>query len=310
MQVNSKEYEKAQWDITTKMDQIIDGSRKCDEEELKSTTEFLKEGEAINDESNDGKRLEGYWLTVFKNSKLIEKECDEPIIKHLKQIDIKSEGKNKDTKAARYMSLKLVFDENEHFENTDITCLLEYNFDNDEIPKLSKGCEIKWKQGKNITTKPKNKKPTKKQREKKKKGIIDPVETQLSLFDIFSKDYKVEDAPQFPDPKDLQPDIYHVQEVIEAISEIAGENSLLYYLDVAKDEDIGDEDLEMIDEDDDEDDDDESDEEETQTSAKKMRKVSTKSGKSKKSKGAKSRKNTEDEVKVPAEPNKEECKQN
>merc|ERR1712113_745237 len=102
-----------------------------------------------------------------------------------------------------------------------------------------------------------------------------------------------------------------VQEVIEAISEIAGENSLLYYLDVAKDEDLGDDDLEMIDEDDEDDeDDDEDDEEEEEAPAKKVRKVSTKSGKSKKSKGKKSRKNTEDEVKVPSEPNKEECKQN
>lgn len=135
------------------------------------------------------------------------------------------------------MTLKLIFEENEHFENTELDCTLEYDFDQDEMPKKTKGCDIKWKQGKNITTRPKNKNPTKKQREKKKKGIVDPVETSLSMFDIFTKEYKVEDAPQFPDPNNLQPDIYHVQEIIEAISEIAGENSLLYYLDVAKDED-------------------------------------------------------------------------
>jgi len=56
------------------MDQIIDGTSKCDEEELKSIKpEFLKEGESQpTEEQNDGKRLEDYWLRVFKNANLIE----------------------------------------------------------------------------------------------------------------------------------------------------------------------------------------------------------------------------------------------
>jgi len=74
------------------MDEIIAGQRKIEEEELKATTEeFLKEGETLEEEHNDGEKLKDYWLTCFKNANLIEKECDEAIIKHLKQIDIKAD---------------------------------------------------------------------------------------------------------------------------------------------------------------------------------------------------------------------------
>lgn len=315
LEKNGKVFEKSQWDITTTMDQIIDGTRKCTDEELKSVLpEYLKEGEAVNEESNDGVKMQGYWKTCFKNAKLIMKECDEPILNHLRQIDIKSELKAKEKDQPKTMTLKLMFEENEFFENSELSCTVHY-LHGEEFYK-SEGCDIKWKPGKNITTKPKNKKLNKKQREKKKKGIIEPVDDQLSLFDIFTKEYTMEEAQKTANDPSV-PNLFFVNEMVEAIGDIAGEDSLIYYLDCVHDDEqegLEDDDMEAIDED--EEDEEDNDEDETEdksapTSAKKHRKVSTKSNKSKGGKGkAKSRKNTEDEVKVPSEPNKEECKQN
>lgn len=91
--------------------------------------------------------------------------------------------------------------------------------------------------------------------------------------------------------------------MVDAIGDVAGEDSLSYYLDCVKMDDDMEAALDGIDEEDDEDDE---SEEETK---KPSRKASTKSKGSKK--GKKSRKNsTEEEVKIPEEPNKEECKQN
>merc|ERR1711874_460475 len=222
------------------------------------------------------------------NAKLIMKECDEPILNHLRQIDIKSELKAKEKDQPKTMTLKLMFEENEFFENSELSCTVHY-LHGEEFYK-SEGCDIKWKPGKNITTKPKTKKPTKKQREKKKKGIVEPVDDKLSLFDIFTKEYTMEEAEKTASDPSI-PNLFFVNEIVEAIGDIAGEDSLIYYLNCVQDDD--------------------EEEKSAPTSAKKHRKISTKSNKSKGGKGkAKSRKNTEDEVKVPSEPNKEECKQN
>lgn len=122
-------------------------------------------------------------------------------------------------------------------------------------------------------------------------------------------------------PEDVStPSLYYVEEMVDAIGDMAGEDSLVYYLDCVHDDaECGEDHMEDIDEDDEDEDDDEEegvieDGVETQPIGNKNRKASTKSGKSGKSKKGKSRKNTEDkveaEVKVPSEPNKEECKQN
>jgi len=220
------------------------------------------------------------------------------------------------------MTLKLIFEPNEFFENTELTCVVEYEYGSQV--KKSTGTDIKWKPGKDITYKLKTlkKKANNKKKANKKKGKLNEsveVEVFLSLFDIFTKEYTFEDATKNDDAANpSKPNLFFVEEVVDAIGEIAGEDSLAYYLDCVHDEGLEGlegmkEDMETIGEgvEDSEGDEDE----ETQTSGKNNnRKQSTKSGKSKKSK-TKSRKNTEDkieeaEVKVPSEPNEKECKQN
>jgi len=280
------------------MDEIIDGSRKVTDDELKAVDEFLSEDQTVTEDMNDQKKIENYWLTVFENAKIPMKEADKPVIKCLKQVDIRSEIKSDEPTKPKTMTLKLIFEENEHFEGTELTTTLK--FEGYEEIKSSEGGEIKWKPGKKVMTKLKTKKPTKSDKRNKKKGKIEEKVKELSFFDMF---YSFNAPPEHEiDEKDLQPDLYYVQEMVDAIGDVAGEDSLSYYLNCVKMEDDLDGELGAIDEDDEDDE----DEEDGPQYAK--RKASTKSKGSKKSK--KSRKNTEDEVKIPAEPNKEECKQN
>jgi len=302
LDVFNKEYEKNQWTSTSAMDEIIDGQRKVNEDELKGVNDYLNDDEKVEDEANDGKKMEGYWLSCFKNAQVPMKEADEEILKSLKQIDIKSELKPKEPKQPKVLTLKMFFEPNEHFENEELTCVVDYEYA--EQPKKSTGCEIKWKQGKRITTKPETKKKSQKERKMAKQGKSIPKEDKLSLFDIFSRDYTFEEATKM-DPTTMQPSLFYVEEMVDIIGEVCGEDSLLYYLEVQKADAM--DDMEIIDEDD-EDEDEEDESEPNTASAKKHRKVSTKSNKSKKSK--KSRKNTEEDVKIPTEPNKEECKNN
>jgi hypothetical protein len=284
--------------------------RKVTDVELASVTEFLKDGETLSEDANDGKVMADYWLTVFKNGSMVMKDQDEPILKSLKRIDIRVEEHAKEPKQTKVATLKCIFDENEYFENTELSVVIEYEWLS--IPKKSTGTVIKWKPGKIVTTRPIEKKKGKNQRKKDKKGgKTETVAQKLSFFDIF-KDFKVEKSTAVEDPMNPQPSLELVDEMVMGITDIAGEDSLYYYLDCVHLDEF--EDLEAIDEEN------EDSEEEAHKQVKGVsRKASHKSGKSgksgkdgkegKKSKKA-SRKNTADEVPIPAEPNKEECKQN
>merc|ERR1719264_2009433 len=276
MEVYNKEYEKNQWTSTSAMDEIIDGQRKVNEDELKSVTDYLKEDEKVEDEANDGKRMDHYWLKCFKNANVPMKEADEEVLKRLKQIDIKSALKSKEAKQPKVLTLKMFFEPNDHFENEELTCVVDYEYS--EQVKKSTGCEIKWKQGKRITTKPETKKKSQKERKMAKQGKSIPKEDKLSLFDIFSRDYTFEEATKM-EPTTMQPSLFYVEEMVDIIGEVCGEDSLLYYLEVQKADAM--DDMEIIDEDD-EDEDEEDESEPNTASAKKHRKVSTKSNKSKK----------------------------
>jgi len=282
------------------MDTIIDGSRKVTEDELKAVDEFLSEGQTVTDELNDGKKIENYWMTVFDNAKIPMKAADKEIVKCLKQVDIKSELNQDLEIKPKTLTLKLIFEENEYFEGTELTTTLR--FEGYEEIKTCEGCEIQWKHGKNVMTKIKAKKPTKSDKKNKKKGKVEAKITELSFFDIF-RSFDEPPAETEIDANNLQPDLYYVQEMVDAIGDVAGEDSLSYYLDCVKmEEGFGDQ-LGDIAEDD------EDDESEEEDKKKPSRKTSTLSKGSKK--GKKSRKNsTEEEVKIPEEPNKEECKQN
>merc|ERR1711976_615161 len=155
----NKDFEKQQWTITSAMDEIIDGTRKLTDDELKAVDEFLTEGQTVTDDMNDQKKIENYWLTVFENAKIPIKEADKPIIKCLKKVDIRSEHKTEEPNKPKVMTLKLIFEENEFFEGTELTTVLK--FEGYEEIKSSEGGDIKWKPGKKVMIKLKTKKSKK-----------------------------------------------------------------------------------------------------------------------------------------------------
>jgi nucleosome assembly protein 1-like 1 len=101
-----------------------------------------------------------FWLNVLKRvslvSKMIEKH-DEPILKHLNDIDIDF---NKEKPYS--FELKFYFAPNEYFTNSVLTKRYEFKIEIDpkepyvfEAPEsvCSKGCTINWKTNKNVTCK-------------------------------------------------------------------------------------------------------------------------------------------------------------
>ena len=87
-EVNMAEFAEAELKITAESDAIIEGARPCTESELEATKDFLGEDEQIKPEDNDGKPIDGYWLTCFKNKKLPVEEHDEPLLKNLYKLDV------------------------------------------------------------------------------------------------------------------------------------------------------------------------------------------------------------------------------
>lgn len=81
---------------------------------------------------------------------------DEEILKKLTDIEIRREENSED------YTIVFHFDENEYFTNKELTKKVICNKKDGE-PEKFEGCEIDWKEGKNIT----KKKVTKKQKNKK-----------------------------------------------------------------------------------------------------------------------------------------------
>lgn len=101
-----------------------------------------------------------FWLNIFKYVPMFEtmvKDVDEPLLKHLIDIRVKM-----NSLPEMSFTLEFEFSPNEYFENATLTkeylmkcepdAEAPFNFDGPEIYK-SKGCEIKWKEGKNLTLK-------------------------------------------------------------------------------------------------------------------------------------------------------------
>jgi nucleosome assembly protein 1-like 1 len=74
------------------------------------------------------------------------KEKDEEILKSLRHVETSRDEKPKS------LSVKFYFNDNEFFENKDITLKVIYKGDTDEVQKLE-GTQINWKEGKDPTKK-------------------------------------------------------------------------------------------------------------------------------------------------------------
>jgi len=288
---NMADFSNAELEITGKADGIIEGGKPCSDDQLQAVKEFLNEDESVTPEANDGKPMDGYWLTCFKNKKIEVAECDEPLLKHLYKLDvvenndkpeetvevtpeakadtepkpeteIKSEDPNapskfeepKKAEKKKTLDVKFYFMTNEWFENEVLSLQIHYS---GEEPVKSVSDKVVWKSGKNIT----EKKISKKQKSKKtgKTRTVDKVVKTESFFNIFgdftAEEFEMPDAEAEEAP---EMNLYMVSGTIDEILEMAP-YSLEYYLDVHPEEDEDDSEGEDDDEDDEDDESDDDD---------------------------------------------------
>jgi len=208
-----------------------------------------------------------FWLQVLKSSDVLSeliKEQDEPVLKHL--IDVRITMQNE--AEHKGFTIEFEFTPNEYFTNQILTKSYELRTGPDEREPLSyegpeivhsKGCEIQWNKGKNVTIK-----MVKKRQKHKNRGTIRVVtkEVETDSFFNFFKTLNV--------PDDVEGDVEDSDEMrmLAADFEIGHmlrdsiiPKAVLYYTGEAGDEEDGDFDEDEEDEDDDDDDDDEDPEE-------------------------------------------------
>lgn len=139
-------------------------------DKVKINNENSKEEEKKEEEVKDVKGVPEFWLTIFKNVDMLQdmvQEHDEEVLTKLEDItvDFKENPMG--------FVLNFHFAANDFFSNSVLTKEYEmkcepseddpFSFEGPEIFKC-KGCEINWKQGKNLTVKT----VTKKQKHKSK----------------------------------------------------------------------------------------------------------------------------------------------
>jgi|ERR1712194_666991 len=113
---NLKTFTDSQTEITTRSDEIIEGKRKVNTTELESVNEFLNEGEEVKEQDNNGERINDFWLKSFKNKRFEISERDEPVLKHLINVEIieKDDAENKNKRSTE---INLTFEKNEFFNH-------------------------------------------------------------------------------------------------------------------------------------------------------------------------------------------------
>jgi len=129
-----------------------------------------------------------FWLQVLKNSDVVSeliKEQDEDVLKHL--IDVRITMQNESEQKG--FTIEFEFTPNEYFTNTILTKTYDLRTGPDEHEPLSyegpeivksKGCEIQWNKGKNVTIK-----LVKKRQKHKNRGTIRVVTKEVQTDSFF-----------------------------------------------------------------------------------------------------------------------------
>jgi nucleosome assembly protein 1-like 1 len=253
-----------------KLAPLLEKRKKLIVGELEPTEEEIKKGtpegmpdttEADKGRKADTKGVPDFWYTVLSNNddfaQLIT-ERDEEALKHLTNIICTN---NEDPLTG--FTIWLSFSENPYFSNTALTkkynLLCEQGI-NSTVLESAEGCEINWKEGKNLTVVLKKKK----QKAKGRGGAVRTVtkeEPCESFFNFFK-------PPQTPTDEQDEEEDEDVEELIEADYELGRslKDSIIpravdWYTGKAANEEGGFEVEEGEEDEDDEDDDDDDDDE-------------------------------------------------
>ncbi|CAF1646789.1 unnamed protein product [Adineta ricciae] len=259
---------------------IVKGAYEPTEAEVKcafdgdEADEEAKKAEETGEKSDEQKKEEEktvgipeFWLQVFKNSDILAeliKEHDEPVLKHL--IDVRITMQNE--AAEKGFTIEFEFTPNEYFSNTILTKFYELRTGLDEHEPLayegpeivkSKGCDIQWNKGKNVTVK-----MVKKRQKHKNRGTIRVVTKEVqteSFFNFFKPPTVPEDADAELEDNEEMNSLAADFEIGHMLRDSIVPKAVLYYTGEAGDDEDGDFDEDEEDEDDDDDDDDEDPEE-------------------------------------------------
>lgn len=177
----------------------------------------------------------------------VVKEKDEEILKHLRHIE------SEKTLEPKTLTVRFYFNDNEYFENKEISMKIIYKGDEDEVQRIE-GTQINWKEGKDPTKK-KIKKKQKHKKTNETRTIVKTVEAD-SFFNVFNNRVAPEDGVlDEEEEQEVMDKIDEAMNLAEDIDDVLIPDALEYFLGL--NEDFFDPD--MVDEDEE---DEESDEEE------------------------------------------------
>ncbi|CAL9697312.1 unnamed protein product [Knipowitschia caucasica] len=170
-----------------------------DKDEDDELAECVKEKATIEDakkeETTPQEELKGipeFWLTIFRSVDMLSdllQEHDEPILKHLKDIQVKFSEPGQPMS----FTLEFHFESNGYFNNTVLTKVYKMKSEPDESDPFSfegpeiidcEGCQIDWHKGKDVTVK-----TIKKKQKHKGRGTVRTVTKQVpndSFFNFFN----------------------------------------------------------------------------------------------------------------------------
>uniref|UniRef100_A0A3B4ADF9 Uncharacterized protein n=1 Tax=Periophthalmus magnuspinnatus TaxID=409849 RepID=A0A3B4ADF9_9GOBI len=137
-------------------------------------------------------KMQKFWLTIFKSVDMLSdmlQEHDEPILKHLKDIQVKFSEPGQPMS----FTLEFHFEPNGYFNNAVLTKVYKMKSEPDESDPFSfegpeivdcEGCQIDWHKGKDVTVK-----TIKKKQKHKGRGTVRTVTKQVpndSFFNFFN----------------------------------------------------------------------------------------------------------------------------
>ncbi|XP_061678597.1 nucleosome assembly protein 1-like 4a isoform X1 [Syngnathoides biaculeatus] len=200
--------------------------------------------------AEDPKGVPDFWLTILRNADMLTdmiQEHDEPILKHLKDIQVKF------SEPGQYMSftLEFHFEPNSYFTNAVLTKVYKmkcepdasepFSFEGPEIIDCT-GCVIDWQKGKDVTVK-----TIKKKQKHKGRGTVRTVTKQVSNLSFFNFFNPVKGSPD--DEIDEDSDLAFDFEIGHLFRERIVPRAVLYFTGEAMEDDESfDEELEEGDE--------------------------------------------------------------
>ena len=168
-----------------KRKQIVQGQVEPTEDEIakgSKVVEVKEEGEDTKPGDDVPKGIPDFWFTALKNNEMVDEaifQRDEDCLKYLNDITATNfEDYNKG------FTITFHFNENPYFTNTTLTKTYHLAEEDEILIEKCEGCDIDWKEGKDLTVTVKKKK----QRHKggKNTRVVTKTEPCESFFNFFN----------------------------------------------------------------------------------------------------------------------------